>query len=67
MTMPNNEQPNEPGNPRDRDRENGDPLGKGQYILTAKDAGWRSPGFFISPATFVTIDPPEPKKRRPSP
>lgn len=33
------------------------------YELTAKDAGWRTPTFLISPAKLVYFDPPRPKKR----
>lgn len=41
--------------------------GENEYVLTAKDAGWRSPGVFVMPVTFVPIDPPEPRRKRPPP
>lgn len=34
------------------------------YELTAKDAGWRTPTFLITPAKLVFFDPPRPKRRR---
>lgn len=43
-----------------------EPACRGEHVLTAKDAGWRSPSLFVSPASFVTLNPPEPKKRRPA-
>lgn len=58
---PNDDQSSEPNESGKKP----DPPRKGEYIITAKDAGWRRPGLFVAPATFVTIDPPEPKKRRP--
>jgi hypothetical protein len=35
--------------------------GADDYELTAKDAGWRTPTFLISPAKLVYFDPPRPK------
>lgn len=60
---PNNDQPHGP----DDSEQETDPSYKGEYIITAKDAGWFRPGLFVAPATFVTLDPPEPRKRPPSP
>ena len=34
-----------------------------EYELTAKDAGWRTPTFLITPAKWVIFDPPRPRKR----
>lgn len=42
-----------------RDVQNAD-----DYELTAKDAGWRTPTFLISPARLVVFDPPRPKRHR---
>lgn len=58
---PNNDQSNQPDDSELRN----DPSYKREYIITAKDAGWLRPGLFVAPATFVTIDPPEPRNRRP--
>lgn len=34
------------------------------HLLTAKDAGWRSPTLFVLPMTLEPIDPPEPSNRK---
>jgi hypothetical protein len=60
-----NDAPDQPDSGRPDGPDSVEPRANRQHIITAKDAGWRSPGFFVAPATFVTIDPPEPKKRQP--
>lgn len=68
MTMtPNNDQPREPNDAANQAAKNLKPSPEGEYLLSAKDAGWRRPGLFIAPAKFITLDPPVPKKRRPTP
>ena len=44
--------------------EPGRAAGSDDYELTAKDAGWRTPTFLISPAKLVYFDPPRPMKHR---
>lgn len=64
MTLNNDQSPD----PKDSANENGQNSQrprKGQYIITAKDAGWFRPGIFVAPATFVILDPPIPIIRRP--
>lgn len=65
---PNNDQTREPNDSPNESGQaggNSQPSPKGDYKLSAKDAGWRRPGLFIAPAKFVALDPPEPIKRRP--
>ncbi|HWB11194.1 MAG TPA: hypothetical protein VG826_18340 [Pirellulales bacterium] len=53
-----NDEPEHGVSPRDHDSSN-----TADYELTAKDAGWRTPTFLISPARLVVFDPPRPKRR----
>jgi len=64
--MTENNQPEKPDPQAPADRQNSESSAKSKHLLTAKDAGWRRPNLFVSPARFVTLDPPVPKKRRPS-
>lgn len=63
----NNDQPENPDSQEHAERENSEPSAKRGHVLTAKDAGWLSPGIFVAPARFVTLDPPVPKNRRQTP
>ncbi|HVA50527.1 MAG TPA: hypothetical protein VNH11_29550 [Pirellulales bacterium] len=61
-----NDTPGQPSPGRPGDSDKPESSGNREHVITAKDAGWRSPGFFVAPAKFVTLDPPEPKNRRKS-
>jgi hypothetical protein len=60
MMTPGNDKSDEPND----SEQNTEPSRKGEYIITAKDAGWLRPGIFVAPATFITLDPPVPRNRR---
>jgi hypothetical protein len=62
---PNDEKPDGVGDKREHSspsRDHDSP-NTADYELTAKDAGWRTPTFLISPARLVVFDPPRPKRR----
>lgn len=49
-----------PHHPPQGDSTGGSPSRETEYVITAKDAGWRSESLFVLPMTLVPVDPPEP-------